>query len=346
MKRKVIFLLAVAAVAVVALSKAGVFLWSLILMAGPIGSAPSQPTDELALEAKIPLGAVKGRIDHMAVDVPSGRLFISELGNDSVAVVDFHAHKLVDRIGGLKEPQGLAYAAKVDHLFIANGGNGVVAIHRGRDLARVDEIALGEDADNIRLDGSDRVIVGYGHGALAVLEESTGSRIATIPLAAHPEAFLLEPDGDRIFVNEPRALRTAVIDRSSGKEIARWNTLAAGNFPMALDATGRRLFVVYRMPAAIAAFDTRNGDVLSQRPTCADADDVFYDTVRDRVYVICGEGAIAVIDARERDLREQTRVQTRAGARTGLFVQDLDRLFVAVPARATEPAEIRIYRPR
>jgi hypothetical protein len=115
---------------------------------------------------------------------------------------------------------------------------------------------------------------------------------------------------------------------------------------MALDTAGRRLFVVYRMPALITAFDTRTGGLLGQLPTCRDADDVFYDTSRNRVYVICGEGTIAVLDAGEPKLREQSRLQTRSGARTGLFVLERDRLYVAVPAAANAPAEIRAYRPR
>jgi hypothetical protein len=60
--------------------------------------------------------------------------------------------------------------------------------------------------------------------------------------------------------------------------------------------------------------------------------------------VVCGEGAVAVLDAKT--LREEGRLQTRAGARTGLYAPVLDLLFVAVPARDGAAAEIRVYRPR
>ena len=55
-------------------------------------AAPAQSKDEktLQLEAKILLGDVRGRIDHMAVDLKRQRLFVSELGNDSVGVVRWH----------------------------------------------------------------------------------------------------------------------------------------------------------------------------------------------------------------------------------------------------------------
>ena len=285
------------------------------------------------------------RSNHLGVDLGRNRLFVAELGNDSVAVVDLSEAKLAKRLTGLKEPQGVVFSPNADKLFVANGGHGTVAIFNGGDLARSGEISLGDDADNIRLDKDGNIVVGYGAGALAVLDSSTGGRIANIPLAAHPESFQIESDGGRIFVNEPRARRIGLIERASGREVARWGASgAAGNFPMALDAQGRRLFVAYRTPALLAAFDTRNGEIAAKSETCHDADDVFHDAARGRVYVVCGEGAIALLDAKT--LREIGRLQTRAGARTGLYAPELGLLFVAVPARDGEVAEIRAYRPR
>src|SRR6185437_15004390 len=78
----------------------------------------------LVLEAKIPLGAVKGRIDHFAVDVAHQRLFVAELGNDTVGVINLKAGTVTHRLSGLDEPQGLGYFAATDTLFVANGSDG------------------------------------------------------------------------------------------------------------------------------------------------------------------------------------------------------------------------------
>ena len=59
---------------------------------------------------------------------------------------------------------------------------------------------------------------------------------------------------------------------------------------MAFDALRQRLFVAYRVPALIAMFNTQTGELIARLPTCGDADDVFYDARRERVYVICGDG--------------------------------------------------------
>ena len=334
----------VLAVAEVALLGRFVALHAATAFAAPV--TPALTVDELTLEETIPLGDVKGRIDHMAIDARRGRLFLAELGNGSVAVIDLRAHNLMQRLTGFKEPQGVAYAAGTDRLFIASGGSGMVDIRKGDDLTRIGQIAVGDDPDNIRLDGPDRIIVGYGAGALAMLDAANGAKIADIPLAAHPEAFLPEPDGDRIFVNEPQAHKIAVIDKRSGAEAASWGVPgASSNFPMALNTAGRRLYAVYRTPALIAAFDIESGDLTAQLPTCSDADDVFHDAGRKRIYVICGDGTIAVLSAGEGTLRELSRLQTQPGARTGLYAPELDRLFVAVPARCSQ-GELRVYRPR
>jgi YVTN family beta-propeller protein len=68
----------------------------------------------LELERTITLGAVKGRIDHLAVDGGRSRLFVAELGNGTVAVVDLKTGQVERRIVGLREPQGVGYSPTAD----------------------------------------------------------------------------------------------------------------------------------------------------------------------------------------------------------------------------------------
>ncbi len=94
----------------------------------------SQRTGPLQLEAKIPLGDVRGRIDHMAVDLKRQRLFVAELGNDSVGIVDLANRKLICRDSlELKEPQGVGYESSTDTLYVANAGDGSVRLFEGND---------------------------------------------------------------------------------------------------------------------------------------------------------------------------------------------------------------------
>jgi hypothetical protein len=79
-----------------------------LLVALSSASRAEKGSEALVLEAKIGLGAVRGRIDHFAFDPTRQRLFVAELGNDSVGVIDLKGRSLARRLTGLGEPQGLA----------------------------------------------------------------------------------------------------------------------------------------------------------------------------------------------------------------------------------------------
>jgi hypothetical protein len=126
-----------------------------------------------------------------------------------------------------------------------------------------------------------------------------------------------------------------------------WPVSAKANYPMALDEANHRLFVGCRRPAKALVYDTTSGKEITTFDIVGDTDDLFYDATRKRVYVIGGEGYVDVFqsDGTNRFSRI-TRVSTAAGARTGLFVPELNRLFLAVPHRGSQRAEIRVYEAR
>ncbi len=300
----------------------------------------------LALERTISLGKVTGRIDHLAIDLARKRLFVSELGNNSVAVVDLQSGKMIRQIDGLREPQGIGYSAETGVVAIANAADGSVRLFKGDDLTPAGKIELGDDADNIRSDEAGRPVVGYGSGGLATLDPATAQKVADIRLTAHPEGFQIDPRRNRIYVNLPTAHEIAVVDHLSGRIVAKWGLwLAVGNFAMALDSAGDRLFSGYRWPASIVAINTATGKVLNKVGACGDADDLFYDGARKRLYMSCGDGHVAIFDAAS-GLTETSRISTREGARTSLFVPMLDRLFVAVPMSRNQLAAIWVYAPK
>jgi len=149
----------------------------------------AEPTEvaPLLLEAKIPLGEVTGRIDHMTIDLPRHRLFVAELGNNTVGVVDLESRKVVQRLTKLAEPQGVGYLPANDTLYVANGGDGSVKIFRGPDYALAGRIDLGKDADNIRVDAATTLLyVGYGDGGIGVIDPQSNSKIKAFPLKVHP----------------------------------------------------------------------------------------------------------------------------------------------------------------
>src|SRR5204862_4036706 len=86
--------------------------------------ALAQPADLLQLTRTIALPDVRGRIDHLSVDLDSGRLFVAALGNNTVEVVDLRAGRRSARLEHLRAPQGVAYVPDAKRLFVASGGGG------------------------------------------------------------------------------------------------------------------------------------------------------------------------------------------------------------------------------
>ena len=236
------------------------FVVALIMSLGSSAGMPQaimKPGDASALvvEAKIPLGAVAGRIDHMAFDVDHLRLFVAELGNNTVGVVSLPERKVIHVIDDLKEPQGVRYVPSVDALYVANAGDGAVGIYEGPNYALKDRLDLGDDADNIRFDPrTNQIFVGYGSGGIAIIDALTRRRVLDIALKGHPEGFQLARNGERIFVNVPTSREVAVIDRRAGKQVAKWDLRYHGNFPMALDEQGQRVWVGFRSPPRLSAY--------------------------------------------------------------------------------------------
>src|SRR3954463_5628367 len=294
----------------------------LALLAGHDLAIAQGETTALRLDVKIPLGNVGGRMDHMPVDLTQQRLFVAELGNNTVGIVNLGGRNVIRTLDGLKEPQGIAYLPSTDTLYVANAGDGSVRMFRGPDYAAAGQIDLADDADNIRLDiPANRIVIGYGSGGLAVIDAANSKKIADIPLSVHPEGFQLDPGSNRIWVNLPKMQAIAVVDRQSGRQTTTWPMhTAGGNFPMALDQAAQRVLVAFRNPAKLGAFSMDDGSLIASPEICGDADDLFVDAKRHRVYISCGEGFIDVLDSADRSYRRVARIATVAGARTSLFV--------------------------
>jgi YVTN family beta-propeller protein len=297
------------------------------------------------LIATIPLPNVKGRIDHLSADIAGRKLYVAALGNNTVEIVDTASHKHEKSVPGFGEPQGLVYVPGGKRLFVGNGSAGRVDIVDTRSLTTTRQIGKLDDADNVRYDAAGgKIIVGYGKGALRTLDAETGESAGDVSLEGHPESFQLEQSGTRVFVNVPSAGHVAVVDRSKRQVAAVWKVSARANFPMALDEKGRRLFVGARTPAVVLVHDIDSGKEVAKLKIGEDTDDLFFDRDRRRLYVICGAGQVDVFrqEAADRYVQEDV-VKTAPRARTGLFVSEEKRLYVAAPAVGGEPARILVY---
>jgi hypothetical protein len=109
--------------------------------------------------------------------------------------------------------------------------------------------------------------------------------------------------------------------------------------------SGERVLVGVRGASSLDVYSAADGSLVASRPACGDSDDVFADEKRGQVYVVCGAGEVDTFTLSGEGLALLDATATVRGARTGLFVPELDRLFVAAPAGETGHAAILVLAP-
>jgi WD40 repeat protein len=320
--------------------------WMVFLGAG---AAWAQDKAPLELTQTIPLDDVQGKMDHLSVDVKGQRLVVAATGSNRVVVVDLAQCKVVHRIDDLPEPQGVLILPDLKRIVVTCGKDGSCRVYDSESYALLKTLDFKEDADNLRYDaGAKRIYVAHEAGGLGVVDAEKLEKIREIPLEVHPESFQLEKGGTRIFVNVPDAKQVFVVDREKGAITGKWSLgKLEGNYPMALDETNHRVFVGCRHPSKLAVFDSESGKPVAEIACSKDADDIFYDAPSKRIYLSSGEGFIDTLEQKDADHYKRIWCQTsRVGARTSLFVPELGLLYVAVPPKDAQKAELRVYKPK
>lgn len=300
----------------------------------------------LKLDKEILLPAVKGRIDHMDVNVKDGIVYMAALGNNTLEVIDIVKGKLLHSIPGLDKPQGVGYVPRRHEIVVANGGSGDCYFYNAGNFQKVATVHLPADADDVRVDSvANRVYVGYGTGGIAVIDADTHRQVGNVQLPAHPEGFQIDKTLNRLYVNLPDAGIVGVVSLQEMKLAAKWpNNNLAANFPMAIDVAQHHVFIGYRKPTRVVVMDAGNGQPTSSLRIVGDTDDLYYDSQSHTVYVSGGEGAVSAFREEGKTYRQIANVPTRSGARTSLLIPQLRLFAVAARAAGGKKAALLVYR--
>lgn len=291
--------------------------------------------------------SVHGRIDHLTLDGKKKRIFVAALGNNTVEVVDLNTSKVIHTIKGLSEPQGIVYIPESNTIFVSNGGNGECIAFDANTYQKMATVKLVGDADNVRYDSIDkRIYVGYGDGGIAIIDANTYKLIADVKLSGHPESFQIDKAAKRIYVNVPDERQIEVIDIEKQLVVNRLKmTVASSNFPMCLDESNNRLFIGCRHQPKLLIIDTQTGKTISSYDIDRDIDDVFFDSQKKQIYLSCGEGYIDVFTQKDPNTYISVeKVSSSSGARTSLFVPELNQLIVASPSGFNGDAVLLVYK--
>lgn len=304
-----------------------------------------QNNNILKKQRTIDLPKVEGRIDHMSIDIKSGRLFIAALGNGSVEVIDLKSGKVIHSVTGLEEPQGVLYYAKTNSLFVTSAGDGTCRIFNASDFKLLKVIQLGSDADNVRFDKKrDIVFVGFGSGGIAAIKPAGMKLIYKIDLPAHPESFQIDESKGFMFVNIPESREIEEINIDERKVIKKIKLDVRGNFPMALDTLNHLIFIGSRSPSKVVSYDEVSLKKISESNISGDADDIYYDNTDSLIFISCGSGDLDIfkqISSENIILKES--IKTSPGARTSLYVPVLNKLFIAARKYDGNSAKVMEY---
>ncbi len=303
-------------------------------------------TEHLQLQKVIELPDVKGRIDHMAINLKDQSVYVAALGNNSVEVVDINKGIHLKSITGVDEPQGVCYISETNELVIANGGNGKCIFYDGSTYEINATVDLKNDADNVRFDPiAQKIYVGYGNGGIAVIDAVSHLQIGNVKLPVHPESFQVDNKNNLLIVNLPGDKSIGVIDTKSLKLVNNWKTTLRSNFPMTLDTSSNTVIIGYRNPAFIVSYDVKTGNEQARSPLVSDVDDVFFYKQKKEIFASGGGGSINIFRKENTNEYElMANIPTRSGARTSLLIPSLQMLILAERAGGGKPASLAVYK--
>jgi DNA-binding beta-propeller fold protein YncE len=308
--------------------------------------AITSPAQDLKLTQTIAIPNVQGGFNHMSVDSAHRRLFATASTNKTLEIIDVATYKPLISLTGEK-PAAALYAPEFNQLYVSRGQS--VVIYDGTTFAPTAVIDLHSDLDELQYDPQAKELyvgcMSDGSTGIAVIGIPQGKLLAKISLPSKPQGFAVEHAGNRIFANTPVQQQVAVIDRR--KRVTLPPLVLhdlQGNTPIALDEVHHRLFLGVRHPSEFVVLDTESGRQVAAFAINSDMDDLFYDAQSRRIYISCGEGFVDVIQQLTADQYQLIgRIATIPGARTSVYSPILRQLFVGVPQRRSEPAEILVF---
>ena len=332
---------------------------ALLFLSAPVSKTNGQEKAPLWLVQTIPMPNVKGRIDHMDVDVKGKRLFVAGLENGSVEVVDLAGGKWSKSIPGFKKTQGIAYIPSLNKLFVASGDDGTLRVFRGDSLELIDSIKLELGPNRVTYDPHKSLVyVGYGgkeagkdYGEVGIIDAKTDKRLGDIKVDAHPSELLLDKSGKTLYVFVSISSKVQVVDTQKREVVSTWTVSSQRNGDGAFDEKTHRLLIGTRTPPQMVAMDSATGREVTTLPTVEGMDGVYFNARQKRVYVSGGRdndvGYVFVYQQKDADHYELIlKIPTRSGSGTSFWSPELNRFYVGAPAHDNKEAAMFVYEPQ
>jgi hypothetical protein len=300
--------------------------------------------DPLRLVDRRDMPGYTGDFDHFEYDLKGRRLWLAAEDHGTLDVFDLETLKMQRSVAGVvSTPHGILYVPVKNRLLVTDSGGDMLTrvidassykVTGTIKLAAPGADALGYDASRNRL-----YVVNGGRDAkmqetyLSVLDPVTLQRHGDLKFDSDKvEAMAIESKGNRLYLNVTGKNYVAVVDKETLAVLATWPIKEAQqNAPAALDEPNRRLFVIARKPGTLIILNADSGASIASFKAPERCDQLIWDAATRRIYALGGEGYIGVFQQNDPDhYVELARVKSAVGAKTGIVVPELKRLYVAV----------------
>jgi hypothetical protein len=341
------------------------------LLAAAFVPAHGQDKLMLRLVQTIPLPGVNGRLDHMAVDLEKKRLFLAAVANGTLEVIDLGAGKVINSLTGFKDTQDALFLGGHFNKLYVSSLDGTLRIFQGESFRLIQALKLEPDPNRLLYDpATDLIYFGYGgqnagfdaYERVGIMQAKRGAQsdqfvadmIAPTYRPGHLAELAMDDDG-RLLVCDSRADLIFQFDTHKRELLKSWPARGDGAGDMSLDRIHHRLFVGTRVPPEMTVYDSVSGREIASLPGPDTMDGVYYDPELKRIYMSGGRwygtpeaspGWIYVYQQQDADRYQLiSKVKTRPGSGTSLFVPKLNRLYVASQAIGEQEAAVLVFEP-
>src|SRR5690348_11677365 len=203
---------------------------------------------------------------HGVLAVPElHRVYASATGTNELAVIDDQSLSIVARVPAGDYPDGIAYATKVNKIYVSD-------LHGKTDT---------------------------------VIDAKTNQRVTTVALGGGAGNSQYDSAGDRIFVTVDGREELAEIDPSSDQVVARYPlTGCKGSHGLLIDSEHRLAFAACEDNSKLVVFDLQAKKATALLSVGADPDVLAFDAELQRLYVSAESGIITVFDEHDRSLQK------------------------------------------
>ncbi len=315
--------------------------------------------EALHLAGRTELPGYTGDFDHLEYDLKGNRLWLAAEDHGTLDLLNLKTGKMQKSVKGIVDtPHGILYLPEKNRLIVTDSGGDAMLtkvidtntykVTGTLKLAAPGADAMGYDASKKRL-----YIVNGGRDAkmketyLSVVDPVTLKRFGDLKFDTEKvEAMAIEEKGNKLYINVTGKNTMAVVDKEKLIVLATWPIKEAEqNAPLAFDEPNKRLFVITRKPGMLIVLNADTGASIASFKAPERCDQVIWDAANRRLYALGGEGYIGVFQQKDPDHYEElARVPSAPGAKTGILVPEMKRLYVAVsPGEAKTAAAILHY---